>query len=197
MSKRDQILEAALGLFIENGFDKTPTSAISKTAGVATGTLFHHFKTKEDLISALYLEIKMELIERIGHALEDSNAPDPQGITTAEDLKAIFKVTWQSVMGWIIQNPKEFLFTAQFGESAYISSSTRERVDEGFAQLKILFNKGQDIKVFQSLPVDLLKSLYSSHLFAVANYIIEFPDLWDSEENQNRLFESAWNLLLK
>ena len=139
----------------------------------------------------------MELIERISHALEDSNEPDPQSITTTETLKAVFKVTWQSVMGWIVQNPKEFLFTAQFGESAYISSSTRERVDEGFAQLKILFNKGQDINVFLPLPVDLLKSLYSSHLFAAANYIIEFPELWDSEENQNRLFESAWNLLLK
>lgn len=197
MSKRDQILEAALELFIENGFDKTPTSAISKTAGVATGTLFHHFKTKEDLISALYLEIKMELIERIRQAIEAANVPDTQNLTQREDLKTLFKVTWQSVMGWIIQNPKEFLFTAQFGESAYISSNTRERVDEGFAQMKVLFTKGQEIHVFKPLPAELLKSLYSSHLFATANYVIEHPEVWDSESMQNNLFESAWNLLLK
>ena len=137
----------------------------------------------------------MELIERISLALADSNAPEPQNIATDDELKSIFKITWQSVMGWIIQNPNEFLFTAQFGESAYISSSTRERVDEGFAQLQILFNKGQELKLFQPLPVDLLKSLYSSHIFATANYIIENPELWDTEDNQNRLFESAWNLL--
>lgn len=197
MSKRDQILEAALELFIENGFDKTPTSAISKTAGVATGTLFHHFKTKEDLISALYLEIKMALIERISQAIEAANVPDTQNLTQREDLRTLFKVTWQSVMGWIIQNPKEFLFTAQFGESAYISSNTRERVDEGFAQMKVLFTKGQEIHVFKPLPAELLKSLYSSHLFATANYVIEHPEVWDSESMQNNLFESAWNLLLK
>ena len=47
ISKRDQILLSALTLFNNQGFEKTPTSAISKHAGVATGTLFHHFKTKK------------------------------------------------------------------------------------------------------------------------------------------------------
>ncbi len=59
MSKREQIFEAAVQLFTEKGFEKTPTSAISKVAGVATGTLFHHFKTKEDLINALYFTMKI------------------------------------------------------------------------------------------------------------------------------------------
>jgi AcrR family transcriptional regulator len=47
-----RILTAALELFRKNGLDKTTTREISQKAGIAEGTLFNYFKTKEDL--ALY-----------------------------------------------------------------------------------------------------------------------------------------------
>jgi AcrR family transcriptional regulator len=47
-----RILDAALQLFREKGLERTTTKAISKRAGIAEGTLFNYFKTKEDL--ALY-----------------------------------------------------------------------------------------------------------------------------------------------
>jgi AcrR family transcriptional regulator len=50
-TKRD-ILRAALELFQRKGLDRTTTKEISKRAGIAEGTLFNYFKTKEDL--ALY-----------------------------------------------------------------------------------------------------------------------------------------------
>src|SRR6266700_3989599 len=46
------ILRAALVLFAEKGFCRTTTKAISRKAGIAEGTLFNYFETKEDL--ALY-----------------------------------------------------------------------------------------------------------------------------------------------
>lgn len=46
------ILDAALRLFSNKGFYNTTTRQISRTAGIAEGTLFNYFKTKEDL--ALY-----------------------------------------------------------------------------------------------------------------------------------------------
>src|SRR5436853_7778460 len=49
---KEKILAAALKLFRENGLDGTTTKEISKKAGIAEGTLFNYFKTKEDL--ALY-----------------------------------------------------------------------------------------------------------------------------------------------
>jgi AcrR family transcriptional regulator len=49
---RRAILSAALGLFAEKGFYNTTTKAISRKAGIAEGTLFNYFETKEDL--ALY-----------------------------------------------------------------------------------------------------------------------------------------------
>src|SRR5580700_11073696 len=49
---KQAILAAALKLFAEKGFYNTSTRAISKKAGIAEGTLFNYFETKEDL--ALY-----------------------------------------------------------------------------------------------------------------------------------------------
>jgi AcrR family transcriptional regulator len=49
---RKAILRAALDLFAEKGFYKTTTKAIARKTGIAEGTLFNYFETKEDL--ALY-----------------------------------------------------------------------------------------------------------------------------------------------
>src|ERR1039457_3615850 len=54
------ILRAALDLFAEKGFYQTTTKAISRKAGIAEGTLFNYFETKEDL--ALYF-FERELVE--------------------------------------------------------------------------------------------------------------------------------------
>jgi AcrR family transcriptional regulator len=49
---KERILAAALKLFKEKGLEGTTTKEISKRSGIAEGTLFNYFKTKEDL--ALY-----------------------------------------------------------------------------------------------------------------------------------------------
>ncbi len=49
---KQRILKAALELFKERGLERTTTREISKRSGIAEGTLFNYFKTKEDL--ALY-----------------------------------------------------------------------------------------------------------------------------------------------
>ncbi|MDA8122617.1 MAG: helix-turn-helix domain containing protein, partial [Deltaproteobacteria bacterium] len=41
--KRDAILAVASRLFAEKGYGDTPTSEIAREAGVAEGTLYHHF----------------------------------------------------------------------------------------------------------------------------------------------------------
>jgi AcrR family transcriptional regulator len=63
--KRNAILDAATRLFAERGLTAAPTSEISKQAGVAEGTLLTYFKTKDDLVNALYRKVKLELADAI------------------------------------------------------------------------------------------------------------------------------------
>jgi len=46
---RDRIVKAALTLFQTKGFNTTTTKAIARKAGIAEGTVFNYFKTKEDI----------------------------------------------------------------------------------------------------------------------------------------------------
>jgi Transcriptional regulator len=52
-STRDRILDAAIDLFIEAGFETTPMDAIAERAKVAKGTLYYHFKSKEGIVEAI------------------------------------------------------------------------------------------------------------------------------------------------
>src|SRR5437588_5043490 len=62
--KRQAILSAATNIFAERGIG-APTSAISSAAGVAEGTLFMYFPSKDELVNAVYREIKKEMVERM------------------------------------------------------------------------------------------------------------------------------------
>ncbi len=53
MSKKEKILDAALQLFAENGYDRTPTSRIAREAGVSEGLIFLHFTNKAGLLQAI------------------------------------------------------------------------------------------------------------------------------------------------
>lgn len=50
---RNQILEVGLRCFAKHGYDKTSTEAIAREARVSQGIIFHYFKTKEGLFSAI------------------------------------------------------------------------------------------------------------------------------------------------
>jgi len=52
-SNREKIIEAALEVFAEKGFQETKISEISKTAGVSDATIYEYFEGKEDLLFAI------------------------------------------------------------------------------------------------------------------------------------------------
>jgi AcrR family transcriptional regulator len=53
-SKKDAILEAALGLFAEKGVDGATTREIAERAKTAEGNLYRHFEGKDDLVRQLF-----------------------------------------------------------------------------------------------------------------------------------------------
>jgi len=75
---KEKILAAALELFREHGLDGTTTKQISRKAGIAEGTLFNYFKTKEDLALFFFQKETHDLVEWYGKETRLQRAPLPE-----------------------------------------------------------------------------------------------------------------------
>ena len=53
VARKNEILDVAAELFVLKGYDKTSTGDILEKTGIARGTLYYHFKSKEELLDAL------------------------------------------------------------------------------------------------------------------------------------------------
>ena len=62
-SKKDTILEAAARLLARKGYKEASMSELAKICGIAQGTIFYHYKTKEDLFLAILDEFRQALVE--------------------------------------------------------------------------------------------------------------------------------------
>ena len=65
--KKQLIMDTALKLFAENGFERTSTESIAQHAGISSGLLFAYFKSKEDLLYQI-LASGMQVASEIFHA---------------------------------------------------------------------------------------------------------------------------------
>ena len=86
-STPDAVLDAAIDLFIDAGFETTSMDAIAAKAGVAKGTLYYHFKSKEGIVEAI-VERYVVTAEKAFSDIVEDQAKDPMG-----KLKAISEKT--------------------------------------------------------------------------------------------------------
>lgn len=73
--RRNEILDAADELFAQKGFDGTSTNDILEKVGIARGTLYHHFKSKEDIMDALIDRYSDGLLEAAQVIAADKTIP--------------------------------------------------------------------------------------------------------------------------
>lgn len=74
--KRDRILKAAVKVFARTGFHATRVSEVAKAAGVADGTIYLYFKSKEELLVSLFEDRVEKLLAHMTEQLpKEPNAP--------------------------------------------------------------------------------------------------------------------------
>jgi len=148
--KRNAILDAATRLFADRGLTAAPTSEISKAAGVAEGTLFTYFPTKDDLINALYREIKLELADAMM-----SDFPRKKNVGTK------LRHVWDRHVNWGIANPKQRKVLAQLTISEVLSKESRDAGSAPFVEFHAMIRDAIEQRIFRNdVPVELIvKSL--------------------------------------
>lgn len=185
MDKRDLILNAALQLFVDNGFHGTATGKIAQEAGVANGTLFQYFKTKDDLVIALYIHIKDELAEYISKSTTDNS-----------DIKETLKTLVLSSLYWALDNPVKFRFIQQFHTSPYLGKIEQDVIHKQVEPHLILIQKGIKQGVLKPLPADLIYSLITNHVFGLYQFISS-KKLTKTKQHETiqTTFEMLWDMV--
>jgi len=84
MSKRDDILDAATHLFAVKGYQDTSIADISKATGAADGTIFYHFKNKEEILVTILRRIKERILAEF--ATNAARGQFPTGLDRAENV---------------------------------------------------------------------------------------------------------------
>ncbi len=90
-ARPQELLAAALALFVEKGFAATRTEEVAQRAGVSKGTLFLYFPTKEELFKAV---VRHFLATHIQHS--EQLMAEFQG-STADLLRQLMNAWWQHV----------------------------------------------------------------------------------------------------
>lgn len=184
VDKRQALLKAALTLFTEHGFHGTPTSKIAKEAGVATGTLFHYFKTKEELINQLYLEIKKELTRDLS-----------VGISDERTMRGKFHKMWLNFITWGINSPEEFQFFMQFSSSPYISNLTREEAIQHLRFIRDLIEEGKRQEILKDMPTDLLFDITTGTAHVMTLHFLNNPKKFADEDYKEMAFRLCWDCI--
>ncbi|TRX37814.1 TetR/AcrR family transcriptional regulator [Flavobacterium sp. ZT3R18] len=183
MDKKQIIINTATQLFVELGFHGTATSKIAQEAGVANGTLFNYFKTKDELIVTLYHSILEEMDDFIIERMSSHSI-------SKESFQSLFVVT----LFWSLDNRTQYQYMQQFNHSPYFQQIAPTILNQEEHPLFILIQNGIDIVLLKPMPAAFIFSLVTAHINGLYNYIIA-NDL--TNEAQLELIQEAFDLLWK
>lgn len=74
--KRRQIIEAAVKVFADKGFFGARVSEVAEEAGVADGTIYLYFRSKDDLLISLFEEKMEDILEALHRMLAEHRQPE-------------------------------------------------------------------------------------------------------------------------
>lgn len=145
MSKRDQIISAALELFVQQGLQATPMSQVAKAAGTGMGTIYNHFDSKETLINAIYITVKQK---EANYLFAD--------YSTHESVRQRFELLYGRLLTYFIENPLEYQFMDRFSISPIITEASRMEGSKHFEPFFKLFQEGQEQRIIKDMPIKQL-----------------------------------------
>jgi AcrR family transcriptional regulator len=90
LSRRDELLELAATMFADRGLRATTVRDIADSAGILSGSLYHHFKSKEQMVEEVLGDFLDWLFERYQQIVDTE--PDP-----LERVKGLFMVSFEAI----------------------------------------------------------------------------------------------------
>lgn len=156
--RKSEILDVAEQLFAEKGFDNASTNDIIKKIGIARGTLYHHFSSKEEILDAIVDRMISRSVAGARGIIKDTRIPLLERLTGA-----ILSLNLNSGAG------AEVLEQIHKPQNALLHQKAQERlIGEVVPLIAELIEEGNKCKMFHAkYPLDAAEMIiiYSNTAF--------------------------------
>lgn len=179
--KRNAILDSALHVFAEQGLGAA-TAKIAKGAGVAEGTLFNYFSTKDELLNQLYLELKAEMRDLMlpGYPKDDS-------------VKNRLRQTWRAYVDWGVDHPQKRKVMALLTMSDRITEQNKATSMVAFSDINATMQHAIDSGVFREQSPAFVAAILRTLADTTMEFMTTEPD--QAEHYCAAGFEAYWNAI--
>jgi AcrR family transcriptional regulator len=91
-SPRGRLLRAAAHLFLTRGYAQTTVRDLAREVGILSGSIFHHFDSKEEILEAVMNEVSVLSAQRMSDAFERVRSP-------LDGVRALIRCELESIHG--------------------------------------------------------------------------------------------------
>ena len=177
---RDRIVKAAISVFGQVGYDAAAMSEVATQAGVAKGTLYLYFPSKEKLFEEIYLQCLAERLQACG-------------VDTEERLSVMEKLCRRLRNGtrWELAEPVKNLLVRAYLTHPVFGKQVENVVESLNTQaLTPIFQHGIASGELRALPLALLMEMYIRFGSAVYYYIEKHPEEAENETLWQAIYAS-------
>lgn len=183
--KKTVILKTTLELISEQGFVGTPMSQIAQRADLGMGTIYRYFKNKDDLLNALYLDIKKKIA---AYSLRNYLETMP--------VRDGFKQLLGDLIRYFKENPAELSFLEQYVNSPIITAATREETMRMAEPFEELYRRAKKQNLLKELPFEVIGALLGGAAISLAKLYLASADGLD-DESLARGLDALWDMVAR
>lgn len=180
-TKREDIIQSALTLFAERGFDATTIPMIATDAKVGAGTIYRYFDNKEVLVNTMfqhYVSLFKETLEK--------DYPAESGI------REQFHHLFQGMIRFTNEHDHALYFIKTHTSAYFLDAKSRELFSHLLMILENFFDKGKQEKQIRELPSKALIAIIFGG-FLQLYQLIRAGELEASEELLAGVENSCWD----
>jgi len=181
--KRQAIFDATMKLVSQHGFHRTSMSMIIRESGVCSGSIYHHFKGKDEIIVELYKDLTRKATE---YYMADYAPDEPTRVQLRKIVSNYFHYN--------AKHPMATAFKSQVMSSPYMTADLEAETMEKFSGFADIFEKAKEETLLKDLP----KHVVGVFLIDVSNGLVNQASLGNLELTEDLIeavAESVWQAI--
>jgi len=176
--KRNANLSAAAQVFAERGLG-APTAAITSAAGIAEGSLFTYFQTKDELINALYRELKLGLADSM-----------MSGFPRKQSVRHRLEHIWNGYLQWGVANPGQQKVLKQIQVWGGLTQESKQAGSARFTEMQRMTEDALTQKIYKDVPQAFIGAALVALAEMTMDFMVREPE--SAEMYRTAGFEMLW-----